>query len=168
MVQFSIKIWYSFQLTNTTEKQKRSRNISTRLYELVRELSDMSITIEINAPKDINLPPEFSDALYKICRESITNALRHGSCEKIDIILKCREHETRLYIIDNGRGCEKIEKGVGITGMEQRAHALGGYLSCRTLGGQGFCVETVLPASDNIVLQCENSNLCSVLQPCDG
>ncbi len=155
-------------IESSTEKQERGKNIRARLHELVGELSDMSVTIEVSATEKISLSPESADALYKICRESITNALRHGDCRKIDIILKGGEHETRLYVIDNGRGCGKIEKGMGITGMEERARALGGNLSCRTLGGRGFCVEAALPISDNIVLQRENSNLRSVLQPGNG
>lgn len=132
-------------MESSTEKQERNKDIRARLHELVGELSDMSVAIEVSVAEKISLSPESADAFYKICRESITNALQHGGCGKIDIILKGGEHETRLYVIDDGRGCGKIEKGMGITGMEQRARALGGSLSCRTLGGQGFCVEATLP-----------------------
>ena len=151
----------------SVENQELSKSIFTRLNELAKELSDMSVIIRVSSA-EIKLSPESTDTLYKICRESITNALRHGGCGKIDIILKGDEHETRLYVIDDGRGCEKIEKGMGIASMEERARALGGNLSCRTLGGRGFCVEAVLPASDNVVLQCEDGNLRPVLQPSDG
>ncbi len=152
---------------SSPEKQETGKNIRQRLNELMGELSDIPVAIEISAA-DISLSPQRADALYKICRESLTNALRHGGCAKIDIILKGGEYETRLYIIDDGRGCAKIEKGMGITGMEERARALGGNLSCRTLGCRGFCVEAVLPASDNTILQSEDGNLRSVLELCNS
>jgi len=132
-------------MESSTEKQECSKDIRTLLHDLVGELSGASVVIEVSATEEVSLSPESADVFYKICRESITNALRHGDCKKIDIILKGGQYEARLYVIDDGRGCGKIEKGMGITGMEQRAQALGGSLSCRTLGGQGFCVEAVLP-----------------------
>jgi signal transduction histidine kinase len=92
-------------IESSAEKQERGKDIRARLYELAGELSDISVAIEVSAAEVINLSPESADALYKICRESITNALRHGRCGKIDIILKGGERETRLYVIDDGRGC---------------------------------------------------------------
>ena len=149
------------------ETKAQGENICRRLQELVGELSDMSVTVEISVA-EIVLPAEIADALYKICRESITNALRHSGCGRIDVILRGVASEAQLYVIDDGQGCKKLEIGMGIRGMEERARALGGSVSCRTLGGRGFCVEAVFPVSDNIVLQGEDGNLSSVFQLCDG
>ncbi len=133
-------------MESSPENRRRGRNVLSRLNELADELSGVSVAIEVSAAGVVHISDESADALYKICRESITNALRHGRCGKIDVILKGDKSETRLYVIDDGRGCENIYKGMGIKGMEQRAHTLGGSFSCRTLGGQGFCVEATLPA----------------------
>ena len=133
-------------MESSFDNRKRGRDVLSRMQELIEELSGMSAHIEVSAAGLIHISDESADAVYKICRESITNALRHGRCGKIDVILKGDQNVTRLYVIDDGRGCENIQKGMGIKSMEQRAFSIGGSLSCRTLGEQGFCVEAALPA----------------------
>jgi len=130
----------------SVENNRRSRNVLSCLNKLAGELSNAAVSIDVSTVGKIRVSKESAEALYKICRESITNALRHSSCTKIDVILKGDENETRLFVIDDGEGCEDIQKGMGIKGMEQRARTLGGSFSCRALGGRGFCVEAALPS----------------------
>jgi signal transduction histidine kinase len=130
----------------SVENNRRSRNVLSRLNELAGGLSNAAVSIDVSTVGKIRVSNESADALYKICRESITNALRHSRCAKIYVILKGDENETQLFVIDDGEGCENIQKGMGIKGMEQRARILGGSFSCRTLGGRGFCVEAALPS----------------------
>ena len=77
-------------------------------------------------------------AIYRICQESITNAIRHGQAKKVSIIIKCMHNALRLYIFDDGRGCGEIVKGYGLTGMEERIAKLGGSISFGSDGEQGF------------------------------
>jgi len=133
-------------MESSLENRKRGKDILLRLKELAGELSDVSVGIEVSASGVIRISSESADVIYKICRESITNALRHSGCSKIDVILKGGNNETKLFVIDDGRGCKNIKKGMGMEGMEQRARLLGGSLYCRTLGENSFCVEATLPA----------------------
>ncbi len=84
-------------------------------------------------------------AIYRICQESITNAIRHGQARTVSIIIKCLQHSLRLYIFDDGKGCAEIVKGYGLTGMEQRVLKLGGSISFGSDGEQGFNIIMELP-----------------------
>ncbi|NLO40661.1 MAG: histidine kinase [Ruminiclostridium sp.] len=84
-------------------------------------------------------------AIYRICQESITNAIRHGQARMVSIIIKCLQHSLRLYIFDDGKGCVEIVKGYGLTGMEQRVLKLGGSISFGSDGEQGFNIIAELP-----------------------
>lgn len=84
-------------------------------------------------------------AIYRICQESITNAIRHGQAKKVSIIIKCMHNALRLYIFDDGRGCGEIVKGYGLTGMEERIAKLGGSISFGSDGEQGFNIIAEIP-----------------------
>lgn len=89
------------------------------------------------------LYPSAELVLYKNTREGLTNALRHGRATKVDVVLTYSHKDVVLTIRDNGQGCPEIIKGMGLTGMEERAASLGGRISVRS--ENGFEVETILP-----------------------
>ncbi len=84
-------------------------------------------------------------AIYRVCQESITNAIRHGQAQKVSIIIKCMHNSLRLYIFDDGKGCGDIVRGYGLTGMEERIKKLGGSISFGSDGEQGFNIIAELP-----------------------
>lgn len=143
------------------EKRQAIKSFETMVNELIEEMADTSVTIKLKS-SELNFSEDLTKCLYKICRESITNALRHGGGDKIDILLMEREKSIKLYIIDNGAGCQNLVKGMGIKSMEERARDMGGSVSFRSLEDQGFCVEADFPKSNQIVLQSKNDNLSSI------
>ncbi|GAB1477205.1 hypothetical protein MASR2M70_20430 [Bacillota bacterium] len=95
--------------------------------------------------KLIELPARISEVVIRMCQEAITNAVKHGKAEKIDIILRLAEARLEVYIFDNGKGCAQIVKGYGLSGMETRiTEELGGILDYGPIEG-GFIVRATLP-----------------------
>ena len=45
--------------------------------------------------------------VYDNVRETITNAMRYSEASRIDIIAKFLGDSLEVYILDNGKGCEK-------------------------------------------------------------
>lgn len=89
--------------------------------------------------------PAYSYTLFKVCQESMTNALRHGKAKNIEIDLKFNESRITLAISDDGCGCKDIKKGFGLNGMEQRIRELNGSISFQAGDSSGFRVELELP-----------------------
>lgn len=60
--------------------------------------------------------------------------------------------DVRLTVADNGRGSSGNAQGLdgtgfGITGLEERASALGGRVSAADADGGGFVLEVEVPAT---------------------
>jgi two-component system, NarL family, sensor histidine kinase UhpB len=89
------------------------------------------------------------DAMYRILREGLSNALRHGRPRCIAIkVWQESERMIAVEIVDDGGGLSAPAPvpGFGITGMQERATSLGGTL---TVGnredGSGVVVTARLP-----------------------
>jgi signal transduction histidine kinase len=122
------------------------QSIEERLEKLADEFRSAFIAVGIhcsNLKREIDVSIE--STLFKLCREGITNALRHGKASRVDIILRNKNEMIELFIIDNGSGCGKVQKGMGLSGMEQRVSMLKGAFRCHPLDGQGFCVQASIP-----------------------
>ena len=86
-----------------------------------------------------------SDTLYKVCREAVTNSLRHGKATEITIIMKFSDNSVKMFIIDNGQGCMEIKMGIGLTGMETRVNGIGGVITYGSNDGKGFNIKVEVP-----------------------
>lgn len=76
-------------------------------------------------------------------REALTNALKYAEATQITVDVTVLNKLIKIELRDNGNGKEKITKGLGIMGMEERAAALNGNLIVD--GKNGFTVTTLLP-----------------------
>jgi two-component system sensor histidine kinase UhpB len=90
-------------------------------------------------------------AVYRIAQEALTNAGRHSRAEKVEIELIVGEDgATELHIRDDGHGfrptANSAERGLGLTGMAERARLVGGELDVRSEPGAGTSITLRLPA----------------------
>jgi PAS domain S-box-containing protein len=85
--------------------------------------------------------------LLFIARQATDNALRHGRPSKVEIALVFEKGEVRIGVQDDGRGfnVEKIEHGLGLTSMNDRAQYIGGQFTLKSQPGKGTRVEVRLP-----------------------
>ncbi|HEY4429405.1 MAG TPA: sensor histidine kinase [Paenibacillus sp.] len=96
------------------------------------------------------LYPSIQVILYKNAREAITNALRHGKATAIGIRIDFNETGVTMEVSNNGTLPEsnKLTKlpgsgGVGMKGMLERTHLIGGTLELRQ--EPQFTIVTQLP-----------------------
>ncbi|WP_344294995.1 sensor histidine kinase, partial [Streptomyces synnematoformans] len=89
---------------------------------------------------------------YRIVQEALTNARRHAPGAAVDVELHYAETALRLRIRDNGPGAHGGAGregghggGHGLTGMRERAAAVGGGLRGGPAAGGGFLLEATLP-----------------------
>jgi PAS domain S-box-containing protein len=95
------------------------------------------------------LSDEKSTAAFRILQEALTNVLRHAQATRVDIRVSEETGYFVLSIRDNGRGiteAEKSEQGsLGILGMRERAHLVGGEIDIKGVEGQGTEVIVRVP-----------------------
>src|SRR5579875_767005 len=99
------------------------------------------------------LPPEMETAIYRIVQESLTNIAKHAQAHTATITL--REDADAVYatISDDGKGFDLDElqrgqdrdRGLGLVGMHERAHLLGGTLAIESAPGQGTTIQFRIP-----------------------
>jgi signal transduction histidine kinase len=107
----------------------------------------LDISLEVEGEKPQRVPEAVQLATFRILQESLTNARRHAPGAATRVNLAYCTDRVRLAIendtcqIRNGSGGSP---GVGITGMRERAAALGGTLQAQR-SGERFRVVAELP-----------------------
>ncbi|MGI8333819.1 sensor histidine kinase [Actinomadura scrupuli] len=98
----------------------------------------------------VELDPGVELAGYRIVQEALTNARRHAPGAAVDVELHYTGDALRLLIRDNGPGPSMAAPagGHGLSGMRERAAAVGGELRAGPATGGGFLVEASLPGRD--------------------
>ncbi len=120
------------------------------LVENFRLTTSAQITYSQEA-KELKLDLDEEDTLYRVVQEGLTNAVRHGKADRIEIRITRNEDVISVVVRDNGTGCVKPEEGFGLRHMRERLEMLGGTMSYGNLsreaedGYTGFFVVVRLP-----------------------
>lgn len=108
-------------------------------------LTHTDVHIELDIADIKSLIPIQEKVLYRMAKESVTNAIKHGKCDEILITLSETKGFYNMSIIDNGVGASKVEYGFGLTSMEERVIGLGGELTVKAQKNEGCSVSVKLP-----------------------
>ena len=97
------------------------------------------------------LPTVIDVAAARIVQESLTNVVRHSTARNATVTVSYSAELLTLAVENDGRplNAGPSSGGSGITGMRERARALGGDLSVRRHPGGGFGVRATLPIESN-------------------
>ncbi len=84
------------------------------------------------------LEESISLVIYRAIQEFLSNSARHGQPKKIKIFLHFDSEVVILTMEDDGFGVEEIEPGMGLRGLADRVHELGGKISYKSGPRKGF------------------------------
>ena len=95
-----------------------------------------------------SLSPDSQVVVYRVAQEALVNAARHSGATRVEVSLEPRESRVRLEVADNGSGFAFAEegKGLGLSGMRERALLVGGSLDIDSRPGKGTSVVLEVPA----------------------
>ncbi|MBU1904915.1 MAG: response regulator [Proteobacteria bacterium] len=147
--------------------RRLSRDLSPRIVEdlglssalrWLVENSSQHANIETSIEMDdINslIPKEVQVALYRIFQEAITNMVKHAKATRVSIAAKKNKAGDIFSFIlkDNGVGFDlgeymgdvSIDRGLGLTAMDERAKILGGSLEISSQVGKGTKITLSVP-----------------------
>jgi signal transduction histidine kinase len=117
-----------------------------RLVAAVRA-SGLDVRLD-DAPPAAPLPAAVQLAAYRIVQEALTNVSRHAAARVVTVRLRYGDDVT-VEVVDDGVG-GAVTAGNGITGMRERATALGGDVEAGPAPGGGFRVRARLPVGERV------------------
>jgi PAS domain S-box-containing protein len=120
------------------------------LVEGVAKRTGLAITAK--GPTDGRLPPPVETALYRVVQEALTNVTKHAQAQNVMIELRREDRTISVSIHDDGIGFEvpavlakRGQRGLGLIGIRERLHALGGTLQIDSQPGQGTELIVAVP-----------------------
>lgn len=116
-----------------------------RLRLFVDEVSAKeTVTATLTFGGDIDvIAPIHWKIIQQNATEAVTNSLKYAKATVISIEVRVLNKLIKAVVSDNGIGVDKVVKGLGILGMEERAASVGGTVIVD--GTKGFRVTTLLP-----------------------
>jgi signal transduction histidine kinase len=104
-------------------------------------------------PSERRFAPEIEVALYRIVQEALTNIAKHAHASTCRVTVLDGDTSVQVTIDDDGSGFDAAEvehrghaRGIGLIGMKERAHHLGGTLRIDSAPGHGTRLTVVMPA----------------------
>jgi len=115
------------------------------------------IPVSLELPDDIpRLSEAVEIALFRVLQESLTNVHRHSQAQSAEIKVETDAEQISIEVCDHGKGMPEhileqlagdgTKLGVGLAGMRERIHELGGTFEV-TSEGRGTVVYASVPLS---------------------
>ncbi len=75
--------------------------------------------------------------IFSALQEGLTNGIRHGRATAFVFMLDYKSGRVIMELQDNGKGCETISPGFGLTAMKERTEGVGGNFGITSVPGKG-------------------------------
>lgn len=135
----------TLKILNTISSQKIASNVNSllELTQAFQYLTDIKVELLFgNIAKTYGTTADLT--IYRFVQEGLTNAFRHGRATKIEVQFWATTELLTINILDNGMGAFKFNKGMGISGMEERLSRIGGTLEAGNIS-DGFQISAFIP-----------------------
>lgn len=125
------------------------QSLDDAVSELVETVSiGRDETFRLELQRGVRIEPRIREALYRIVREALSNAMKHAQAGTIQISLEAAD-ELCLEVTDDGVGFDPTRPpdggGFGLISMEEGARRIGGRLEVRSAPGEGTSIKLTRP-----------------------
>ena len=129
------------------ERPEKRKIAMLHLYELCEDCNNKGVEANLTTEGDTSqVPDNLWEVILDNAYEAVSNSMKYAKCKHINIVIVVMNKMVRCSIEDDGIGCAKIEDGMGISGMRQRARSVNGMISFETEAG--FKVTMLLPIGE--------------------
>ncbi|MBP5473022.1 MAG: hypothetical protein J6Y12_10140 [Lachnospiraceae bacterium] len=126
------------------ERPEKRKIAMLHLYELCEDCNNKGVEADLSTEGDVSrVPDNLWEVILDNAYEAVSNSMKYAGCRHIKIVIVVMNKMVRCTIEDDGAGCAKIEDGMGISGMRQRARSVNGMISFESEAG--FKVTMLLP-----------------------
>jgi signal transduction histidine kinase len=118
------------------------------LAALREQAAEAGVAVALTITGAATLPTVVEHTIYRIVQEALTNTIRHADARTATVTIELGRDEVDIEIVDDGAAFGPPDPepcGRGLSGMRERAHALGGTLDAGPATGHGFRVAARIP-----------------------
>jgi len=123
--------------------------VLTSFLERVNKRSRVAVTLVCDV--DARMPVPVEREFWRVAREAVMNAERHGRASRVSILWRCTGDSALLEVADDGIGMAAGKaagaSGYGLLGMRERADAVGAQLEITSGPGKGTVVRMRMKAA---------------------
>ncbi|MEX0905781.1 MAG: PAS domain-containing protein [Balneolaceae bacterium] len=138
---------------NLLPKAIQDYGLELAIESLVNQLRNTNKEIQFYLYRNLDgveIPAKIQINLYRIAQEALSNAIRHGNPNNIDVQLVYSENEILMSIEDNGSGFEfdtvnGSGNGIGLRSIRTRVGAMSANLDIVSTPGRGTIISVVIP-----------------------
>lgn len=119
------------------------------LADLATAIGSDTMRVSVEVDPGVHLAPEAQAAVYRVTRESLSNARKHAHATEVVVHLTRQAHATVLRVSDNGAGFDprQVRSGhMGLRMMRDVATSVGASLTVESAPGEGTTLRMELPA----------------------
>jgi signal transduction histidine kinase len=122
----------------------------SRLFDELAAPHGVAIGLDFDCPPEIP-EPGISDDLFAVIKEAVSNALRHGTPNAVDVRVTCEGEMIRASVSDDGVGfnTDLDSSGLGLTNMAERVDKASGSIFIDSAPGRGTVVHIALPLTSD-------------------
>ena len=128
----------------------------TELAERLAQVYDIAVFTDIDEDiRELDIDNEKILSLLRIVQEAVSNAVRHGEAEEVNIQLKHEDGAIMMEISDNGKGFDsgdintetlRVEGHRGLASMTERMSLMGGTLKITSEPEKGTVITATFKA----------------------
>ncbi len=119
--------------------------------QLMRIRPECHVELTVEIPEQ-TIPQGLRIAIFRIVQEGLNNVLKHSRAHRVEISLSKVEQSLELIISDDGVGMDPEQvlqgstaRGLGLTGMQERAELTDGRLSIHSSPDKGTSIRVCWP-----------------------
>src|SRR4051794_32412115 len=118
------------------------------LEDVVAPLSTVGVTVDLDVPPDLELPPAAEALLFRVAQEAVRNVHRHSNAGRVEIRARAEDGSAWLRVHDDGDGFDAARVGedhLGLRLLTGLAEESGGRLDVVSAPGEGASVMVEVP-----------------------
>lgn len=124
----------------------RTPSVAAELAAAQLALRTAGIGVSVDAAAT-DVDPAHEATVAWVLREAVTNVVKHSGARTCRVALQAAGGVTELEVVDDGRGPAGGRPGVGLAGLADRVHALGGTFEAGRGEAGGFRLRARLGAA---------------------
>jgi signal transduction histidine kinase len=103
------------------------------------------VPVQLEFHDDVKLPERVEVAAYYVVAEALANAAKYAQASAVRVEVQTQQRNLRVSVRDDGLGGANPSDGSGLTGLKDRAEALGGAMTLHSPPGGGTTLQVELP-----------------------